>query len=298
MVAGVCIALCFVGCAPPTELSLKFNQNDAAVYKVVSENSMNFKFEMPSNNKFSEKLTKTRVEMTFKQEIESVDDKGVAIANITIQGLKILQIKEDKVKFNYDSQKKADKNLAPTVLIGKSYKISIGPMGKVKVVDTKQVKASAKVAVAKDVVSDDAIIRRHEILSLANMKKSNVVVGDTWSTEEKPPYKMLSSKVFEKVYKLDSINGQIAYVSMEAIPAGSAEANPVSMMASMAPGLTMDSEESYTGSMTFDVDSGTVLTHGQVLQVSTIATDIRAKDKDPDVLTITQIFTENAEIVK
>ena len=49
-------------------------------------------------------------------------------------------------------------------------------------------------------------------------------------------------------------------------------------------------EDSYTGSMTFDLDSGTVLTHGQELKVSTIATDTRAKDKEPDVLIMKQIF--------
>lgn len=301
-----CACMVLAGCNPQAELSLKFNQDDAAVYKVVSESTMNFKFAMPSNNKFSEKLTKTRVEMTFKQQIENVDAQGVAIANITIQDLKILQVKENDVKFDYDSQKEADKKLAPAGLIGQSYKISIDPTGKVKVVDAKKANASIKRSVAgvniKGIVSDAAIIRRHEILSLSNMEKANVAVGDTWSTQEKPPYKILSSKTYEKVYTLDEIksddDSKIAYVSMNAIPAGSAEGNPVTMMAGMAPGLSMDSEDSYKGSMTFDVDSGIVLTHGQVLEVSTIATDTRAKDKDPDVLTITQTFTENAEIVK
>jgi hypothetical protein len=293
--------LVFAGCAPKAELTLKFNQDDAAVYKVVSENSMNFKFEMPSTNKYSEKLTKTRVEMTFRQDIESVADNGVAIANITVKELKVIQMKEGKVQFDYDSQKDSAKKLAPAGLIGKSYKISIAPSGKVKLINAKKAAASIKRTApkfVKDVVSKEAIIRRHEIVTLTNMEKTGVVVGDTWSTRETPPFKMLSSKEFEKVYKLDSIKSQVAYVSMNAEPAGSAQANPVSMMAAMAPGLNMDSEESYTGSMTFDVDSGTVLTHGQVLEASTITTDTRAKDKDPDVLIITQTFTDNAEIVK
>ena len=105
LLASACIVLVFAGCNPETELSLKFDQNDTSVYKVLSEDSMDFKFAMPSNNKFSEKLTKTRVEMTFKQQIESVDALGVATANITIQSLKILQVKENDVKFDYDSRK-------------------------------------------------------------------------------------------------------------------------------------------------------------------------------------------------
>jgi hypothetical protein len=179
-------------------------------------------------------------------------------------------------------------------------------MGKVKVVDAKQAVASIKKKVPgvdiRKIVSNSEIIRRHEILSLTNLKKTSVVVGDTWSTEETPSQKILSSRIFEKVYKLDEIkssnDGKIAYVSMNATPAGSSEANPVSMMAGMTPGLSMDSEDSYSGSMTFDVDSGTVLTHSQVLKVATIATDTRAKDKEPDVLIITQTFIDNAEIIK
>jgi hypothetical protein len=358
------------------EFSLKFNQDDAAVYKVVSENSMNFKFAMPSTKKYSEKLTKTRVEMTFRQDIESVTNSGVAIANITIQKLKILQMKEGAVKFDFDSQKDTAKKLAPSGLIGESYKISIDPFGNVKVIDAKKAAASIKRSTQKyirDIVSTNTIIRRHKITTLTVLEdylkvratevvaeleaakaeiakariekakaelevaKSEIAkvgiekakaeleaakagieeakaelevakarilfkAGDTWSTRETPPFKMLSSKEFEKIYKLDEIrstdDSRIAYVSMNAIPAGSAQANPITMMAAMAPGLSMDSEEDYTGSMTFDIGSGIVLTHGQVLQASTITTDTREKDKEPDVLIITQTFTDNTEIVK
>ena len=103
LLVSVCIVLLFAGCNPQTELSLKFNRDDAAVYKVSFEKSYSNKFDMPSTKppKFSDELLqKQRVEVTFRQDIESVDDNGVAIAKITIKGLKILRVKDDVVKLN------------------------------------------------------------------------------------------------------------------------------------------------------------------------------------------------------
>jgi hypothetical protein len=305
VLAGLCVVLGIAGCAPQAELALKFNPNDSSVYKVISSNSTNFKFEMPSSNKFSEKLSSMDIEITFLQEIESVDAAGVAKANITIQGLKIKQIKEGNENYNYDSNNPADAKLSANALIGKSYKISIDPKGIVTAVDAKKISAAVKGGGAlniKGIVSEATIKRRHEIVTLSSLEKAQVAVGDTWSTQETPPFKMLSSKPFEKIYTLDKIEsgagGQVAVVSMNAIPAGSAQANPVSMMTSMAPGLSMDSEDSYTGGMTLDVETGTLLSHEQILKVATIATDTRSTDKAPDVLTITQIFTDKAEKIK
>lgn len=230
MLSGLCVILAIAGCGQQAELALKFSPNDSAVYKVVSSNSTNFKFEMPSSNKFSEKLSSTDMEITFLQEIESVDAAGVATANITIQALKIKQIKEGNENYNYDSSNPADKKLSANVLIGKSYKISIDSKGAVTAVDAKKIASAVRGGGAiniKGIVSEAAIKRRHGIVTLASLEKAQVVVGDTWSTQETPPFKMLSAKPFEKIYTLDKIQsgngGQVAVVSMNAIPAGSAQ---------------------------------------------------------------------------
>lgn len=317
MVAVFCVVLGLMGCTPQSELALKpqvefalkFKQNDSAVYKVITSNSTKFKFEMPSSNKFNEKISNsTDMETTFLQEIESVDEYGVATANITIQSMKVRVIKEGEVIYDYDSSRPTDSKLPLSILVGRGYKISIDPMGDVEVLDASKIRApirrGGKIVNLKDLISNAGIKGRHEIITLTSMNKTKAAVGETWSKEETPPFKMLSPKIFEKIYTLDEIrsgdDGDIAIVSMKAIPAGSAISDsPISMMAGMmGSGLSMDSEENYTGEMIFNLQSGIVLSHKQVLEAITVATDTSSKNKAPDILTITQIFMNKAEKIK
>ena len=302
---AVCFMLVFVGCGPKTDLSLKFTPSDVTTYTVVSENHTTFKFEMPSSNNYKEDVSEKSFSITFDQEIQSVDETGVATAKITIKGMKYTDIDKGNVKFEYDSASAKDKKEALGKLIGKSYTITIDPKGQVAVLDVedarKVVKTGVAASKAKGILSDKAIVSRHEVVTLAKLEKSEVSVGDTWSTVEKPGYKLLMPRTFEKVYTLDEIRddggNSVAVVNMKAVPAGASEKgdfNPAMLMFSSM----MDAEEDFSGKMEYDVTTGKVLAQDETLKVKYIATDPKDNGAEPDILTITLVYGQSAEVVK
>lgn len=302
IVMGLCAVLLISGCGPQADLSLKFAPSEVTTYTVSSANNQIFKFEMPSSNNFSEDVTEKSVSVTFDQEIESVDENGVATAKITIKDIIFKDIDKGNVKFDFDSTKNPKEALGK--LLGQSYKITIDPQGKVAVLDAKTARKAVKSGVAKSkargLLSDKAIVYRHEVVTLAKLESPTVSVGDTWNVIEKPGYKLLMPRTFDKAYKLEELRSEedksVAVVSMNATPAGSSDQgdfNPGMLMFSSM----MDVDESYTGKMELDVNSGQLLNHEEVLDVKYVATDPK-ENSEPDVLIITLIYSHSAKIVE
>lgn len=305
VLTGLCAVMLLAGCGEKVDLSLKFAPEDVTTYTVMSESHTKFKFEMPSSNNFKEELSEKSFAMTFDQQIESVDEFGVATANITIKGMKYNDIDKGTIKFEYDSDSAKDKTEPLGKLIGKSYKITIDPKGQIAVLDAnaarKTVQSGVAASKAKGILSDKAIIARHEVVSLANLEKPEVTVGDTWSIVNKPPYKLLMPRTFEKVYKLDEVRqdgeDKIAVVSMNAMPAGvdtKGDFNPAMLMFSSM----MDAEEDFSGKMEYDVTTGKFISQQETLTVKYVATDDKEGKGEPDVLKITLVYSQGAEMVK
>ncbi len=76
--------------ADTISLALKFSPGQSATYRVISEavRTVEWEGELPSEPKFGGGRRHNRLEMTFTQEIESVDEMGNAVARITVKGLK------------------------------------------------------------------------------------------------------------------------------------------------------------------------------------------------------------------
>ena len=298
--AIACVFISLAGCTPKTELALKFAPEDTSSYTVTSQSVKNFKFEMPSSDKFKEDISTTLLAVTFEQKIESVDEAGVATANITIKGLKYSIVDKGEDKYKFDSDLPADQKTGLGKLLAASYKITIDPMGKVAVLDAASarnvVKGGVAATKAKGLLSDKAIISRHEVVTLGNLQQTTVSVGDTWSTVEAPSYKLLMPRTFEKIYKLEKVAGNVATVTMNAIPAGAdkkGQINPAMMMFSSM----LDAEEKFTGTMEYDLATGTLISQDETLKVKYIATDPK-ENAEPDVLIITLEYSQKAELVK
>ena len=301
IVMSLCVVLFIAGCGPQADLSLKFAPSDVTTYTVVSRNDTTFKFDMPSSKNFKEDVSQKLLSVTFDQEIQSVNEAGVATAKITIKDIIFKDIDKGNVKFDYDSTKKANEPLGK--LLSKSYTITIDPKGAVAVLDASAARSAIKSGVAaskaRGILADKSIINRHEVVTLAKLDDTNVTVGNTWSVKEKPAYKLLMPRTFEKVYKLDQIrtdgDKSVAVVSMNATPAGAngqGDFNPAMLMFSSM----MDVDESYEGSMELDVNTGTLLNLDETLNVQYVATDPK-ENSEPDVLIITLVYSHTAQIV-
>ena len=312
ILCGVAVSALMSGCATQTEMAMKFAQGDAAVYKVTTETIKDYKFEQPSLEppKVKEDQSATVVTATFQQQVESVDAKGNAVANVTIKGVAYAIKDKDVVKFEYDSGNTADAEKPFAKVIGQVYKISISPDGKVTVLDANAARAAVAgstmdARVAKSFFSDEAIAKRHEVLCLPEAGKA-VAVGGTWERVVPPPPGLLAPKSYKKVYTLTKIEGPkgkaVAYVDMKGAESPvQAEGAADQAASSMGPFAKMfDTEETYTGSLEFDLAAGRVRKQTEKLVVTYIAAEAPADQKPnvgPDKLTMRLTYGVDVQAV-
>jgi len=210
----------------PAELALKFVPGDSTTYKVALETGKSVRWEgqAPSPKGFKGGHTGNKMEMTFSQQIESVEDQGNAVAKITIKELKYVATIKNNVVMDFDSSRENDHGHALNNLIGQSYKIEITPSGQVlEVIDTSNALVAAagdKTAVA--MLSADAIKRRHAVPALPSVEENQLRAGENWSNIKNVSFDMMGSKSFERIYTLKEVqgtgNGRIAIAEMEAVP--------------------------------------------------------------------------------
>jgi hypothetical protein len=310
-VAGaVCLSVLFVaGCGPQADLALKFTVGDRLKYKVTEESIKDFKFEQPSLDKvrFEPRSTTTQVE--FIQEIESVDPQGAATAKIIVQGVKYLATDKDEIKFDFDSSRKADKKKPFSKLLGESYKIRLLPDGSVKVIDANKIRSAVTsgtaARVAKGLMNDKSIQKRHEILSLPDADNQLLSKGDNWTRVEEAQQRLMVPKSFEKTYTLKKVKEQdgrrLAFVDMNATESPTSSKGVAKIAGGMGLFANLfDTEETYTGQMILDLDPGKVTKYNEKFVTKYIAAEQSAKqkpDKGPDLLTITLTYTTTMEMI-
>ena len=288
---------------PTVELALKFTPQDSTAYKLTMEAQRRIEWEgpLPDKTAFKGGQTGNTIEMTFTQKIQRVDDKGNALAEITIEELKYLSIIRDNAALDFDSSREKDKNNPMAKLIGQSYTIEIAPTGKVtKVIDVKQAQAALKGSssankAALALLSPDIIKKRHGTLALPDADKNQLRTGDNWSSIKTFSFGMMGSKSYEKIYTLKEIkdtNGRrIIIVEMNAIPtsdtAEQLDKEGISGLSKM-----FDNIETYTGRLKLDLTTGKIEKYLEKLQSEWIAVDPLAgqkDDKEPAALKMTAI---------
>jgi len=271
--AVICSLLLAAGCAQTASLALKFTPQGSTTYKVITEHRKSVSWEgpIPAGTDFKGGQTSTRVEMTFTQNIQSTDDKGNAVAEITIKGLKYLSIIRDNPILDFDSSREKDKNNPMAGLIGRSYTIEIAPTGKVtKVIDVKQAQAavkgssSANKKTALTLLKPDVIKGRHGTLTLPDVEKNQLRTGGNWGNIKTFSFGLMGTKSYERIYTLKKIEGRFkkrAIVEMNAIP--------TSEMAEQGSGETpegLDTIETYTGRLKLDLTTGKIEKYHEKLE--------------------------------
>lgn len=284
------------GCNPSADLNLKFSPEQTSTYKAVSEVIKDFRFEQPNIDKLREEQTKTAVDMTFTQTIDSVDEAGNATATITIKDLAIEMTNKNELKYAYDSADKKDAKSPMGKLLGKSYTIELSPNGQVKVLDARAaitaVKSGYEKKVATSILDDKNIIARHSVTALPQEAASALRTKDFWSQVVPSPPGLLAPKNYKKVYTLTDVDtkGDAVIATVEMVAGEDTDAPSGKISGGMGVFAKMfDNEDNYTGTMTFDVNSGTVLSMEETLISTYLAQEMPEKGdpaKGPDTLTM------------
>jgi hypothetical protein len=288
---------------PPIELALKYTPNDSTTYKYTAEAKRGIKWEGPLSKEsaFQGGTTSSRIEMTFTQQIQSTDEKGNAVAKITIKSLKHLSIIRDNPAMDFDSSREKDKDNALMKLIGQSYTIEITPAGRAtRVIDANQAQAAVKGATpttktAVAMLTTQAITERHSIPAMPAEEKNKLRKGENWTSLKSFSFGLMGSKNYQRIYTLKDVTEEdhrrIALVEMKA--------NPTSEMAQKMHkekaigdfSKMFENTETYKGRLEVDLNAGKIEKCIETLESEWIAVEpmVGQKDenKEPAVLTMT-----------
>lgn len=303
--AVFCALLLAAGCAQTANLALKFTPQDLTTYQQTTEFERSVIWEGPVSEKpsdFKGGHTGNKIEMTFAEQVQSIDEKGNAIAEITIKQLKFLAKVKDNTVLDFDSSRERDQDSPLAKLIGQSYTIKISPTGRVlNVVDANSVQAAVRDSssaskAALTLLSTEAIKERHTFAAIAASGKGQLHPGDSWSEITSFYFDMMGSKSYEKIYTLKEVkdvdNHKVAIVEMNAVPSPEkAEKLHKEQVTGLFSNM-FDNIETYTGELKFDLTAGKVERYIEQLRTEWIAVDPLAKkedDKEPAVLKMAAI---------
>ncbi|MBA7485780.1 hypothetical protein ES707_21331 [subsurface metagenome] len=239
--------------------------------------------------------TGNRIEMTFTQRIQSVDDEGNAVAEITIKGLKYLAKVKDNIILDFDSSREKDRNNPLIKLIGQSYTIEITASGQVpKVLDVSGARTaiggvSANQRAARLLLAE-VIKEQHSIPALSAVEKNQLRPGESWSDIKTFYFDWMGSKSYERIYELKEINNiagrRIAIVEMSVVPSSEQAKELHKEQATGFFSKMFDTTEIYTGELRLDLTAGEVEKYFEEFRSEWIAVNPMApeKEKEPDML--------------
>jgi hypothetical protein len=279
---------------PTVKLALKFTPGDTMTYRVITENDKSVEWESATPDKpkgFTGGHTGNKIETTFIQQIQSTDDKGSAVAKITIRQLKYLTIIKNNITMDFDSTREKDKDNPLSKLIGQSYTIEMTASGKVsKLIDANDARTaigsvSAANKTAASLLSLKAITQRHTIPTLPDADKNQLRAGENWSSIENFSFDMMGLKSYEKIYTLEEIkdmdNRRIAIARMEAVPSVEHakelhKEQSASFFANMS-----DNTETYKGELKLDLTNGKIEECHEKLTNEWMIVDPNPKENEP-----------------
>ena len=293
----ICLLSFVAGCAQTTGPAMRFAPSESTDYKVITEAQDSIQFEgsllddptiKSKNNQYNLQQT----EITFNQHINSIDDKGNTITNITIKGVKSLSVYQNKTTLDFDSSEEKDKNNPLAKLIGQSYTIKIAPTGQVVSVDANEAKAAVGSNTQSNqralmLLSEDEIKKRHSIPLPDN--NNTIKIGDKWSSLSTLSFRQMGPKAYEKIYTVKKIentnNRQLAIVEMNAVPSSETARELHQEQAMSIISNMFDNVETYTGKLTFDLTAGRVEKYLEELQTEWIMAEPNPKNKkEPSVI--------------
>lgn len=300
--AVACLLLLTAGCAD--SLTLKFAPKESATYRLARENERSVEWEGPAETKpngFRGGHTGSRIEMTFTQKTQSVDDKGNAVSEITITALKYVARVKDNITVDFDSSRQEDSSSPLGKLIGQSYIIELAPSGRVTKV-TGAAKARAAIQgdsqadkAATNLLSDDMIKEMHTISALPPVPKAPVRPGQSWGSIESVSFDLMGAKSYEKIYTLEEIQDSLgamfrrilgknrrdhrmATASMAAVPSTAMAKELHKEQVTSAFSQMSDSTEKFTGELELDLTDGKVERWREELAVEWIIVDFNPQD--------------------
>ena len=287
---------------PAVELALKFTPQDSTTYKFTTEAHRSIKWEGPVSNEpaFRGGNTSSRIEMTFTQQIQSTDEKGNAVAKITIESLRYLSIIRDNPALDFDSTREKDQNNPLAKLIGQSYTIEITPAGRVsKIIDVNQAQeavrgSSSANKTALALLSADAIKNRHTISAIPDTDKNRLRTGENWSRIKTFSFDLMGSKSYERIYTLkdvtDTDNLRFAVVEMKANPTTEMAEEMHKEKTIVDLSRMFENTETYTGRLNLNLTDGKIEKFQEKLQSEWVAVEPavgQKENKEPAVLKMT-----------
>ena len=291
------------------KMALKFTPGDSTDYRVITENDKSVEWESTDANKpkdFSGGHSGNKIEMTFVQQIQSIDDKGNAVVKIIIKQLKYLITIKNETVMDFDSSSEKDRDNTLSRLIGHSYTIEMTPSGKVtKIIDANEARAvieSAPVTnkAASNLLSDKAIIERHTIRTLPGADKNQIRIGDSWSSIENFSFDIMGAKSYEKIYTLEKVedvgNQRIAIARMEAVPSAENAKELLGEQSGTFFANMSDNTQTYTGELKLDLTDGKIEECSEKLTIEWIIIDPNPKKgESPAALKMATVRSYNLE---
>jgi len=275
-----------------TALALKFTPQDSTTYRLITERERSVEVEgaLLEDETIRGGRTGSKVEITFTQQIQSIDEKGNAVAKITINQIKHLAKEKDVTKVDFDSSREKDRRNPLAKLIGQSYTIRISPAGKVvRVIDVRQAKNAVRGRseahkTASALIEPDAIEKRHTILTLPPAGRNKVRPGDNWSSIKTFSYGLMGAETYERIYTLkeiDDTDGRcVATIEMNAIPSSEMAGQLYKEQPTSAFSKMFDSNQTYTGRLKLDLTAGKVEECFEKLRTEWVVVDPTIKQGD------------------
>ena len=294
------------------KIALRPTIGGLATYKIITKARRTTKWQGPVPDKaaFDENFNEERVEMVLTQHIQSVDANGIAVALVTIDGVKCLFSNKNTASVDFDSSRRSDANDPIMKLIGQTYLIEFSPSNNISAVDDlphammtmKDGTPSGDAGVS--ILYPDAIMERHGAMQLPEHGQEMLKPGEKWSRIKTFAFGKMGLKSYEKIYTLKEIRDvggrEIAVIDMNTIPASEVEPKYRGQQAEIGVPKTFDTNDSYTGGGEFDLKAGRIENYHEDLEASwTVALPAKQGDtSEPVVLKMSASRVYSIERVK
>jgi hypothetical protein len=243
-----------------------------------------YEFNQPSMKKAINKHAGVTSKINFTQELTELEQKGWANAKVTVNELFYKAVDKDGEKYIFDSTDEKYASNKLNNLIGKTYTIKMGPEEQIQVIDVgsvySAVSAGTEAKIARGLFKKERIQERHKLTKMPEEITKKVRPGQTWTKVEDSPSGLLMSKKYQKRYTVEEVKGgRKAIVSIDALPQQKDTDYQISEIQEM-----IDTEDDFSGKMTFDIRTGKVENYYEKLNVTYTAIGQNDKEAPPDTL--------------
>ncbi len=289
------------------DLTLRFSPGEVATYKVVVEQGKSVSWQGAASTRpagFEDGRSDNRTELTFLQEVQTVDPVGDAVVKITIQALKYFNRVHNKVGVDFDSTRPADQENPLAKLIGHSYRIRLSRRGDVPaIVEATEARSAVPAdspasAMVQKLLSEEGIKERHTVPALTALSEGRARPGQSWTNEKSFSFSWMGSKAFERVYTLREVSDgeRLAVVDMKAIPAAGSQ-GPQAMGAFMG---IADNTSNYEGRFVFELENRQVREYSEQMRTEWVVPDPEAIEgkTDPAAVKMAASWSRQVELVK